>query len=90
MFWSKNNKNRFTPAYPSFAVGFNGVYMSRTCFPDAMRIAKIHLIFLVFTKGSFNNDRTTHDQYKLRKGVGVRRGGLVTDHRHLKHKNHKS
>ena len=34
MFW---NKNRYTPAYPSFTVkvGFNGVYISQTCFPDA-------------------------------------------------------
>ena len=41
MFWSKNKKNRYTPAYPSFAiynyikVGFKGVFISRTCFPDA-------------------------------------------------------
>ena len=39
MFWSKNKKNRYTPANPSFAiyikVGFEGVHISRTCFPDA-------------------------------------------------------
>ena len=37
MFWSKNKKNRYTPAYPSFfyiKVGFKGVDASRTCFPD--------------------------------------------------------
>ena len=37
MFWSKNKKNRYTPANPSFAnikVGFEGVHISRTCFPD--------------------------------------------------------
>ena len=37
MFWSKNKKNRYTPAYPSFAnikVGFKGVYITRTCFHD--------------------------------------------------------
>ena len=37
MFWSKNKKNRYTPAYPSFAyikVGFRGVNIARTCFPD--------------------------------------------------------
>ena len=37
MFWSKNKKNRFTPAYPSFfyiKVGFKGVYIARTYFPD--------------------------------------------------------
>ena len=35
MFWSKNKKNRYTPAYPSFAikqVGFKGVFITRTCF----------------------------------------------------------
>ena len=38
MFWSKNKKNRCTPAYPSFAIynwGLRGVYMARVCFPDA-------------------------------------------------------
>ena len=39
MFWSSNKKNRHTPrpAYPSFAyinVGYEGVYITRTCFPD--------------------------------------------------------
>ena len=37
MFWSKNKKNRYTPANPSFSyikVGFKGVYIARTCFPD--------------------------------------------------------
>ena len=37
MFWSKNKKNRYTPAYPSFfyiKVGFKGVYIARICFPD--------------------------------------------------------
>ena len=41
MFWSKNKKNRYTPAYPSFfyiKVGFKGVYFSRTCFPDVPTI----------------------------------------------------
>ena len=34
MFW---NKNRYTPAYPFcyIKVGFKGVYITRTCFPDA-------------------------------------------------------
>ena len=38
MFWSKNKKNRYTPAYPIFCyinVGFKGVFITRTCFPDA-------------------------------------------------------
>ena len=37
MFWSKNKKNRYTPANPSFfyiKVGFKGVFIARTCFPD--------------------------------------------------------
>ena len=37
MFWSKNKKNRYTPANPSFfyiKVGFTGVYFSWTCCPD--------------------------------------------------------
>ena len=37
LFWSKNKKNRFTPAFPSFfyiKVGFRGVYITRTCFHD--------------------------------------------------------
>ena len=37
MFWSKNKKNRYNPAYPSFCyikVGYKGVNISRTCFPD--------------------------------------------------------
>ena len=37
MFWSKNKKKRFTPANPSFAikkVGFKGVNITRTRFPD--------------------------------------------------------
>ena len=41
MFWNKNKKNRYTPAYPSFAydikVGFKGVYFSWTCFPDVKK-----------------------------------------------------
>ena len=37
MFWCKNKKNRYTPAYPSFAIkkwGLRGVSIARTCFPD--------------------------------------------------------
>ena len=37
MFWSKNKKNRYTPANPSFYYikqGFMGVFKTRTCFPD--------------------------------------------------------
>ena len=38
MFWTKNKKIRYTPANPIFFyinVGFKGVYISRTYFPDA-------------------------------------------------------
>ena len=37
MFWSKNKKNRYTPANPSLTyikVGFKGVNITRTCFRD--------------------------------------------------------
>ena len=36
MFWSKNKKNRYTPAYSSFFLyksGVQRVFISRTCFP---------------------------------------------------------
>ena len=39
MFWSKNQKNRYTTANPSFfyiKVGFKGLYISRRCFPDGL------------------------------------------------------
>ena len=38
VFWSKNKKNRYTLSCTSqfcyIKVGFEGVYISRTCFPD--------------------------------------------------------
>ena len=37
MFWTKNKKNRYTLAYPSFTIekwGQRGVFIARTCFPD--------------------------------------------------------
>ena len=41
MFLSKHKKNRYTPAYPSFKVGFKGVFVAWTCFPDvSIRILK--------------------------------------------------
>ena len=39
MFWRNNKKNIYTPANPSFfyiKVGFKGVYITRTCFPDVI------------------------------------------------------
>ena len=46
MFWSKNKKNRYTPANPSFVinVGYEGVYISRTCFRDAAVVALLSRI----------------------------------------------
>ena len=35
MFWSKNKKIRYTPANSSF----KGVFIARTCFPDAFQIS---------------------------------------------------
>ena len=37
MFWTKNKNNRYTHLNPLFyliKVGFKGVFISRTCFPD--------------------------------------------------------
>ena len=37
LFWIKNKKIRYTASNPSFLyinVGFKGVYIARTCFPD--------------------------------------------------------
>ena len=36
MFWSKNKKNRHTPAYLYYymKVEYKGVFITRTCFPD--------------------------------------------------------
>ena len=37
MFWSKNKKNTIYPCIPQLyyiKVGFEGVYFTRTCFPD--------------------------------------------------------
>ena len=51
MFWSKIKKNRYTPAYPSFAiyeyvkVGFNGVYITRTCFHDGTILFSLYCHF---------------------------------------------
>ena len=39
-YWSKNKKYRYTPAYPSL-VGFKGVFIARTCFPDVATFAKM-------------------------------------------------
>ena len=40
MFLSKNKKNRYTLAYPSFSIyksGVQGVYITQTCFRDETR-----------------------------------------------------
>ena len=37
MFWTKNKETRYTPAYPLLyymKVGFKGIFIARTCFPD--------------------------------------------------------
>ena len=37
MFWFKDKKNRYTPVKSSFInVGYEGVYISRICYPDVM------------------------------------------------------
>ena len=38
-FGAKIRKNIYTPAYPSFAIykmGYKGVYIARTCYPDVV------------------------------------------------------
>ena len=54
MVWSKNKKNRYTPAYPSFAikVGFKRVYILRTCFTDVLFDWSLHSLYRPDT--SFN------------------------------------
>ena len=40
MFCSKNKKNRYNPCIPQLyfiKVGYKGVYISRTCFPDVIK-----------------------------------------------------
>ena len=48
MFWNKNKKNRYTPVYPSFLytkVGFKGVFITQTCFPDESALMySIHIL----------------------------------------------
>ena len=48
MFLSKNMRNRYTPAYPFcyIKVGFKGVYITRTCFPDDGRIPLMTFVTL--------------------------------------------
>ena len=41
MVWSKNKKNKYTPANPSFTIYKSGVeggikFIARTCFPDVV------------------------------------------------------
>ena len=49
MFWSKNKKNRYTPANPFYyiKVGFKGVFIARICFPDVWLAEKIDHIKLI-------------------------------------------
>ena len=61
MFWSKNKKNRYTPANPNFTikVGFTGVFIARTCFPDEWKQA-----ILIWKIGIRVSDRPIADLYK--------------------------
>ena len=45
MFWTKNKKKRYTPAYPSFTikVGFKGAFIAWTCYPDEIRLLVHHV-----------------------------------------------
>ena len=58
MFWSKNNKNRYTPCIPQFCyinVGNEWVYLTRTCFPDVVVLPVNLLFFRLFHLG-FRSD----------------------------------
>ena len=53
MFWSKNKKNRYTPAYSSFAicnikVGFKGVYITWTYFRDVWMVTFLAELLMVY------------------------------------------
>ena len=55
MFWSKNKKNRYTPANPSFTikVGFKGVYIARSCYHHVKNL-------YLMTTGAFVETVPTH------------------------------
>ena len=58
MFLIKNKKNRYTPANSSFfyiKVGFNGVYITWTCFPDVKSAICLH----VCVKGRLRDSQTS-------------------------------
>ena len=57
MFWSKNKKNRYTPAIPQFCYikkGFKGVYITRACFRDEESLKSLYL-FRHVQKQTFND-----------------------------------
>ena len=72
MFWSKLEKNMYTPAIPSvfcIKVGFNGVYFSWTCFPDK-RHFKVDInsfqmasLYMVALKSKRRHDENLAMQY---------------------------
>ena len=44
MFWTKNTKNMYTPAFPKFyyiKMGFKGVCNARTYFPCTLRLMSV-------------------------------------------------
>ena len=59
MFQRKNKKNRYTPAYPSFAIqkwGSGGVYITQTCFCDVCNTD----IYCVVKHQLFKTPPTSH------------------------------
>ena len=68
MFLSKIRKNRYTPVYPSFfyiKVGFKGVYITRTCFPDEINNTNPDArLERKYRTGHHANVTSTHNELK--------------------------
>ena len=50
MFWSKNKKKYVYPCILQFyyiKVGYEGVYIARTCFPDGIKSRTLHVLKLL-------------------------------------------
>ena len=72
MFWSNNKKNKYTPAYPSFAIyksGVKEVYITWTCFSyegffSLSRETVLSQYDLKLLSGTLNMNITTIYAYK--------------------------
>ena len=60
MFWAKNKKNRYTSVCPSLLlqyikVGFKGVFVAWTCFPDVYNLV-LQYLPVKYLNTIFNSD----------------------------------